>query len=73
MGWLNRPAIAAYRMLPGIFDGLVGPFLRAFAFTSEATRSSDGNAFKSAPAAAPVSENGTLRPLRVIDVDVRNR
>jgi hypothetical protein len=51
VGWLNRPAIGAYRMLPSIFDGLVGPFLRVFAFDSEVTQSSDGNAFESAPAA----------------------
>jgi short-subunit dehydrogenase len=50
VGWMNRPAIAAYRMLPAVFDALVGPFLRTFAFTSESTESSDGNAFATARA-----------------------
>jgi short-subunit dehydrogenase len=57
VGWLNRPAIAAYRVLPSIFDGLVGPFLRVFAFGSEAAQSSNGNAFESAPAVVPRGEN----------------
>jgi short-subunit dehydrogenase len=52
VGWMNRPAIAAYRLLPTVFDVLVGPFLRTFAFTSETTQASDGNAFEAAPAAS---------------------
>lgn len=50
VGWLNRPAIAAYRMFPALFDAIVGPLLRAVAFTSEPTDSSDGNAFETAQA-----------------------
>lgn len=49
VGWTNRPAIAAYRMLPGIFDALIGPFLRAVAFTTESTPPSTGNALEGTP------------------------
>lgn len=49
VGRMNRPVIATYRMLPGLFDALIGPLLRAVAFTSEATQSSHGNAFAIAP------------------------
>jgi short-subunit dehydrogenase len=73
VGWLNRPVIAAYQMLPSIFDGLVGPFVRLFAFTSETTGSSDGNAFESAPAAMPRGGEDRPRPRRSPDADVRNR
>jgi NAD(P)-dependent dehydrogenase (short-subunit alcohol dehydrogenase family) len=48
VGWMNRPAIAAYRLLPTLFDAIVGPFLRAVAFTSESTKPSHGNAFTEA-------------------------
>lgn len=44
VGVANRPAIAMYRMLPGLFDTLVGPFLRAVAFTREPTEPTAGNA-----------------------------
>ena len=50
VGWMNQPAIAAYRVLPALFDAVIGPFLRAVAFTSQPTASSDGNAFDGAPA-----------------------
>jgi short-subunit dehydrogenase len=32
VGWMNRPAIATYRLFPAFFDALVGPFLRRVAF-----------------------------------------
>ena len=35
VGWFNRPAIVAYRLVPRVFDALIGPFLRATAFASE--------------------------------------
>ena len=50
VGWFNRPAIAAYTLLPTVYDALIGPFLRRVAFTSEPTEPSDGNAFEAAPA-----------------------
>jgi NAD(P)-dependent dehydrogenase (short-subunit alcohol dehydrogenase family) len=34
IGWMNRPAIVAYRLIPSIFDAVIGPFLRAVAFSS---------------------------------------
>jgi hypothetical protein len=42
VGSANRPVMAVYRPLPALYDALVGPCLRAVAFTSEP---SDGNAF----------------------------
>ncbi|BBY29038.1 SDR family oxidoreductase [Mycolicibacterium sediminis] len=35
VGWFNRPAIAAYRYLPTLFDALIEPFLHLTAYTSE--------------------------------------
>jgi short-subunit dehydrogenase len=40
VGLMNMPAVAVYRLLPAFFDSLIGPFLRAVAFTSESTASS---------------------------------
>jgi short-subunit dehydrogenase len=45
VGWMNLPAIATYRLFPAFYDALVGPFLRAVAFTTETTESTEGNAF----------------------------
>ncbi|WP_234880264.1 SDR family NAD(P)-dependent oxidoreductase [Mycolicibacterium litorale] len=45
VGLANLPAIAMYRLLPSIYDALVGPFLRAVAFTDESTEPTEGNAF----------------------------
>ncbi|GAB7070974.1 SDR family NAD(P)-dependent oxidoreductase [Mycobacterium hodleri] len=35
IGWFTLPAIVAYRLLPSAFDALIGPLLRATAFTTE--------------------------------------
>jgi short-subunit dehydrogenase len=40
VGTFNRPAVVVYRLLPVIFDAVIGPFLRAVAFTSESAASS---------------------------------
>lgn len=53
VGWLNLPAIATYRFLPAVYDALVGPLLRAVAFTAEATDHTDGNAFGGRHAGLP--------------------
>ncbi|MBO0681289.1 SDR family NAD(P)-dependent oxidoreductase [Mycolicibacterium sp. S2-37] len=45
VGLANRPVIAMYRLLPSVFDALVGPLVRAVSFTSESTEASEGNAF----------------------------
>lgn len=47
VGWMNRPAIVAYRLMPSLFDAVIGPFLRATAFESGTKESSTGNVFKS--------------------------
>lgn len=46
VGWMNRPAIVAYHLIPSIFDAVIGPFLRAVAFTSGPSESTAGNVFK---------------------------
>jgi NAD(P)-dependent dehydrogenase (short-subunit alcohol dehydrogenase family) len=47
VGWMNRPAIVAYHVIPFIYDAVIGPFVRAVAFTSGPSDSSDGNVFDS--------------------------
>ena len=47
VGWMNWPMILTYNLLPALYDAAIGPILRAVAFTSEPTDSSDGNAFES--------------------------
>ncbi|MDA2892608.1 SDR family NAD(P)-dependent oxidoreductase [Mycolicibacterium sp. BiH015] len=37
IGWLNLPAIAAYRLLPRAFDAVIGRLVRSTAFTTEST------------------------------------
>jgi len=35
IGWFTLPAIVAYRLMPSAFDAMIGPLLRATAFTTE--------------------------------------
>jgi short-subunit dehydrogenase len=53
VGWMNRPAIAAYRLVPAMFDAVIGPFLRAVAFTNEPVDATEGNAFVGSGDEAP--------------------
>lgn len=46
IGWFNRPAIAAYRIVPFVFDAVIGPVIRRVMFTSEASADSTGNVFE---------------------------
>lgn len=62
VGWMNRPAIVAYHLMPAIFDAVIGPFLRAVAFTSEAIESTSGNVFEPPPRAAGSATDGVARP-----------
>lgn len=48
VGWVNRPMIAAYTLLPSIYDALIGPVLRRVSFTGDRTDASEGNAFRTA-------------------------
>lgn len=43
VGWFNRPAILAYRLVPSLFDALIGPFVRTANFTSTRTDPTEGN------------------------------
>lgn len=45
VGVFNRPVIAMYRLVPPVYDVLMGVFLRTFGFTSESTEPTHGNAF----------------------------
>ncbi|HYO03005.1 MAG TPA: SDR family NAD(P)-dependent oxidoreductase [Mycobacterium sp.] len=47
VGLINRPAIAAYRLIPFVFDAVIGPLLRTVSFSSEQTDSTAGNVFDS--------------------------
>jgi NAD(P)-dependent dehydrogenase (short-subunit alcohol dehydrogenase family) len=43
VGLLNWPAILAFRLLPTVFDAVVGPFVRAASFDSDPSDASAGN------------------------------
>lgn len=68
VGWMNRPAILAYQLIPTLFDAVIGPFLRATAFESAPTEATAGNVFKTpvADLDVPVTDlplpNGETRP-----------
>ncbi|MEH3139301.1 MAG: SDR family NAD(P)-dependent oxidoreductase [Mycobacterium kyogaense] len=51
VGWFNRPAIATYRLVPFVFDALVGPLVRRVMFTPDSHAPSTGNVFEPPPAA----------------------
>jgi hypothetical protein len=38
VGWLNWPMIAAHTLLPSVYDAVIGPLLRAVAFTTDSSR-----------------------------------
>jgi NAD(P)-dependent dehydrogenase (short-subunit alcohol dehydrogenase family) len=52
VGWFNRPAIVAYRLMPPVFDALIGPLIRAVSFTSGTIDATVGNVFGGAPEAS---------------------
>lgn len=62
VGWMNRPAILAYHLIPSFYDALIGPFVRAVAFTSGPTDSTDGNVFDPPPAEAVANQKGRPYP-----------
>ncbi len=45
VGFVKRPAIAFYRLLPRLFDVVIGPMLQAVSFSPEQTESTAGNVF----------------------------
>jgi short-subunit dehydrogenase len=49
VGWINRPAIMAYRLIPAIFDAVIGPMLRTVSFTSGPIESTSGNVYTTPP------------------------
>ncbi|BBX67062.1 SDR family NAD(P)-dependent oxidoreductase [Mycolicibacterium psychrotolerans] len=46
VGWVNLPAIATYRLVPAVFDAVIGPLIRRVMFTSESSADSAGNVFE---------------------------
>lgn len=46
VGWFNRPAIATYRVVPFLFDAVIGPLIRRVVFTPESVGQSAGNVFE---------------------------
>jgi NAD(P)-dependent dehydrogenase (short-subunit alcohol dehydrogenase family) len=60
-GIANPLIIAGYRLVPPVFDALVGPLLKVFGMSRDSVPASDGNVF------APVPENeATTGPWRDI-------
>ena len=47
VGWLNRPMVLAYRLIPSIFDAFAGRLTRALVFTGQSTGIAEGNISKS--------------------------
>jgi short-subunit dehydrogenase len=63
VGWMNRPAIAAYHLMPSVFDAVIGPFLRMVSFSSGPIESNSGNVFDPPePASGGVAADGAARP-----------
>jgi hypothetical protein len=60
-GPLNPLIIAGFRLLPGVYDALVGPMLRTFAVSQEEVGPTEGNVFASRP-----ETNATHGPWRGI-------
>lgn len=54
VGWANGATVLAYRLLPGLYDAIVEPFVRITTFARETLQHTPGNVF--APA-APVSSS----------------
>ena len=48
-GPLNRAVTAGFRLLPGVYDVLVGPLLRTFAIAKDEVGPTEGNVFASRP------------------------
>lgn len=48
-GVLNPLVIAGFRLLPGVYDALVGPLLRALAIADDEAAPTEGNVFESRP------------------------
>lgn len=48
-GVLNPLVVAGFRLLPGVYDALVGPLLRTFAIADDEVPPTDGNVFESRP------------------------
>ena len=43
VGWFNRPMVAAYRLVPSVFDAVAARLTRALIFTGQAIEITEGN------------------------------
>jgi NAD(P)-dependent dehydrogenase (short-subunit alcohol dehydrogenase family) len=48
-GFANPVVVAGFRLLPGVYDALVGPLLRTFALARDEAPPTEGNVFESRP------------------------
>jgi NAD(P)-dependent dehydrogenase (short-subunit alcohol dehydrogenase family) len=48
-GFLNPFVVAGFRLLPGVYDALVGPLLKTFAVARDQVGPTEGNVFSSRP------------------------
>jgi NAD(P)-dependent dehydrogenase (short-subunit alcohol dehydrogenase family) len=48
-GFLNPLVVAGFRLLPGVYDALVGPLLKTFAVARDEVGPTEGNVFESRP------------------------
>ena len=48
-GFANPAVIAGFRLLPAVYDALVGPLFRVFALSGDGAQPSEGNVFASRP------------------------
>ena len=62
VGWMNRPAILVYHVLPSFFDRVIGPFLRTIAFTSGPIDSTPGNVFDPPPGVSKTNAGEAASP-----------
>jgi NAD(P)-dependent dehydrogenase (short-subunit alcohol dehydrogenase family) len=60
-GFANPLVIAGFRLLPGVYDALVGPLLRMFAIAKDDVPPTEGNVFRSRPEGN--ATNGSWRGL----------
>lgn len=52
VGWVNAPLTAAFRLLPGVFDAVVGPLMRALSLSGDPIPPTPGNVSEPAERAA---------------------
>lgn len=63
VGLVNLPAIILYRLIPSLFDAVIGPMIRTVSFAPEPIESTTGNVFDvSSTTGVPPIPSGYTRP-----------